>query len=277
MDPTSVSELPNDIDKKPEQQSVLPRRVQLARKVQSAKRSEYNRCWHFVSGSTDYFSEILSIFGVSRGSGSPNQHPHAKNDKEVSNLCSIVDQRDTVVRVEKGCVPYLTSKPIPEGYRLREVEICIDSEDQGYSSDARDDETGWTSFELSLGSPKYSTEVGNEGEGVSCEKWRGKVANNHDADDLFSPTKISDSELHEKAESGDVLTVWVRSGSAGRTITVKKVKIKAILEKIVESEVTRACHLAHLTPYPISGLPAGYQCIGSGKLVCVIVSSKADT
>ena len=106
----------------------------------------------------------------------------------------------------------------------------------------KDDETSWTLFELSLGSSKCST--GNKGEkggeGTSCEKWRGNVANYHDAYDLSSRTKISDSELCEKAESGDVLTVWVSSRSTGWVITVKKVRIQAFLEKIVESEVTRA-------------------------------------
>jgi len=70
------------------------------------------------------------------------------------------------------------------------------------------------------------------GEGTSCEKWRGEVLSNW--------TRISDSQLCEKAESGDVLTVWVNSRSTGRVITVKKVRIEALLEKIVESEVTRA-------------------------------------
>ena len=43
---------------------------------------------------------------------------------------------------------------------------------------------------------------------MSCEKWQGKVANNRDADNFYTPTGISDSELCEKAENGDFLIVW---------------------------------------------------------------------
>ena len=32
--------------------------------------------------------------------------------------------------VENGCIPYLTSRPVPEGHTLRKVVIVIDSEDQ---------------------------------------------------------------------------------------------------------------------------------------------------
>ena len=154
-----------------------------------------------------------------------------------------------VVRVENDCVPYLTSGQIPEGHRLREVVISIDYEEQGHSSGRKDSGSSWTSFELSLGSSKRSTEVGDkgEGEGASREKWRGNlgvannldadgnsgVADNHDADSNFS-IRVRDSELREKAGSGDVLTVWVGSGSTGCGITVKSIWIRAFTKKIVE-------------------------------------------
>ena len=84
------------------------------------------------------------------------------------------------------------------------------------------------------------------------------MANNRDPHDRFSWTKISDSELCEKAEGGDVLMVLVRPRSAGRAITVRMAVMAVTIEKIVESEVTRACRFAHLASYPTSGLPAGY-------------------
>ena len=90
------------------------------------------------------------------------------------------DRRNTVVRVENDCVPYLTSRPIPERYRLRSVLIRIDSEIQGCSSYGNDSGLHWAPFELSLRSTKHSPEADDEGEEELCdgalrEKWRGKV------------------------------------------------------------------------------------------------------
>ena len=67
---------------------------------------------------------------------------------------------------------------------------------------------------------------------VSCEKLRGTVS--------IGPSsrvaKLSDSELYEEAESGDVLTVWARSRSTGWVITVRGVRIYATYKPIVEFE-----------------------------------------
>lgn len=117
--------------------------------------------------------------------------------------------------------------------------VCIYSEEQGRSGGGEESGTEWAPFELSLRSSEDSTEVHNMvekegGEEVPFEKWRGKVARNHDAAGSFSEIKVSDSELYESAESGDVLTVWARSRSTGWVITVERVRIQATIRRIVE-------------------------------------------
>ena len=75
-------------------------------------------------------------------------------------------------------------------------------------------------------------EEGERGRGGFREKWRGRVANNS----VYPPSaiEISDGELCERAESGDVLTVWAISWSAGWVITVNSVSIETTLQRIVE-------------------------------------------
>ena len=51
--------------------------------------------------------------------------------------------------------------------------------------------------------------------------------------------KITDSGLCEKVESGDVLTVWALSRSAGWAVTVRRVTIMAIIQRTVEPIVAR--------------------------------------
>ena len=144
-----------------------------------------------------------------------------KRDPEVS----IVDQREETVHVSNDSIPYLTSQPIPGGKKLRKVVITVVSKDQGWSSYPNDYGTyrnSWTWFELSLGSP-------SKGAG---EKWRGEVVRNlHAHSDLKKYTiEIKDGELYKKAESGDVLTVWAHAEFQGWKNTVKKAKIRYVVE-----------------------------------------------
>ena len=138
---------------------------------------------------------------------------------------TIIDQHEEVVRVSNDSVPYLVSRPIPAGKTLKKVVITVISKDQGWSSYKSDHGTydnSWTWFDLSVGSP-------SEGSG---EKWRGEVVRNlHAHSDFKEHTiKISDGELYEKAKSGDVLTVWASARFAGWKNTVKKVKIRYVVE-----------------------------------------------
>jgi hypothetical protein len=136
----------------------------------------------------------------------------------------ITDQREEEVNVRDDCVPYVVSRPIPEGKTLRKVVITVVSKDQGWSSFPSDHGTyrgSWTWFELSIGSSKDSE-----------EKWRGEVVRNLHARDSFKKhtIEISDGELYEKAKSGDVLTVWALARYPGWRNTVKKVKIRYVVE-----------------------------------------------
>ena len=137
----------------------------------------------------------------------------------------IIDQSEKEVIVRDGCVPYVISRPIPEGKALRKVIITVVSKDQGWSDHLDDYGTyrnSWTWFELSVGPPSED----------SGEKWRGLVVRNlHAHGDFKEHTiEITDGELYEKAESGDVLTVWALAKFEGWRNTVKKVVIWYIVE-----------------------------------------------
>ena len=137
----------------------------------------------------------------------------------------ILGEREETVRVSNDNISYLTSEPIPSGKRLKKVVITVVSKDQGWSSYPDDHGTyrgSWTWFELSVGSPLKD----------SGEKWRGEVTRNLHAHGDFKEhvIEIKDGELYEKAESGDVLTVWARAQFPGWVNTVKKVKIRYVVE-----------------------------------------------
>ena len=137
----------------------------------------------------------------------------------------LVDQREEVIRISDGSVSYLTSGPIPSGKKLKKVVVTIVSKDQGWSSYPSDHGTyrgSWTWFELSVGPPSAD----------SGEKWRGEVVRNLHAHGEFKEhtIKISDKGLYEKAESGDVLTVWALAKFPGWKNTVKKVEIQYVVE-----------------------------------------------
>ena len=135
---------------------------------------------------------------------------------------TIIDQREEVLRVSNDSVPYLVSRPIPAGKALKKVVITVISKDQGWSGHTSDHGTyqnSWTWFELSV-------------ESDSGEKWRGEVVRNlHAHGDFKEHTiEILDGELYEKAESGDVLTVWALAKFSGWKNTVKKVKVRYVAE-----------------------------------------------
>jgi len=137
----------------------------------------------------------------------------------------LVDRRAETAYVSDGSISYLTSKPIPSGKKLTKVVITVVSKDQGWSNFPEDHGTyrgSWTWFELSVGS---SSEVPGE-------KWRGEVVRNlHAHGDFKKHTiEISDKGLYEKAESGDVLTVWAHAQFGGWKNTVKKVTIRYVVE-----------------------------------------------
>ena len=118
----------------------------------------------------------------------------------------------------------LTSS-LAEGRTLRKVIVTVVSKDQGWSNYPDDYGTyrnSSTWFELSVGSP--SKDPG--------EKWRGVVVRNlHAHGDFKKHTiEISDGDLHEKAKGGDILTVWALAKSSDCKNTVKKVKIRYIVE-----------------------------------------------
>ena len=135
---------------------------------------------------------------------------------------TIIDQREEILRVSNDSVPYLVSRPIPAGKALKKVVITVISKDQGWSGHQNDHGTyqnSWTWFELSVGSD-------------SGERWRGEVVRNlHAHGDFKEHTiEILDGKLYEKAESGDVLTVWALAKFSGWKNTVKKVKIRYVVE-----------------------------------------------
>ena len=138
----------------------------------------------------------------------------------------IIAQREELVVVrDLDNVPYVVSRPIPEGKTLREVVITVVSKDQGWSTHLEDYGTyrnSWTWFELSVGPSTKRSE----------EKWRGVVVRNLLAHHSFKEhtIEISDGELYEKAESGDILTVWALAKFPGSTNMVKKVKIRYVIE-----------------------------------------------
>ena len=137
----------------------------------------------------------------------------------------ILDEREELVRLSENSVSYLTSKPIPSGKKLKKVVITVVSKDQGWSNYPDDHGTyrgSWTWFELSVGSPLKD----------SGEKWRGEVARNLHAHGDFKKhtVEITDRELYEKAESGDVLTVWALARYPCWRNAVKKVKIRYVVE-----------------------------------------------
>ena len=136
----------------------------------------------------------------------------------------IIDQNESFAYVRDECIPYLVSRPIPEGKMLRKVVVTTVSKDQGWSSHLEDYGTyrnSWTWFELSVGPSTKGSE----------EKWRGVVVRNLHAHQSFKEhtIEISDRELYEKAESGDVLTVWALAKFSGWTNIVKKVTIRYVV------------------------------------------------
>jgi len=134
------------------------------------------------------------------------------------------DQREEDFTVRDNCIPYVVSRPIPEGKSLKKVVITVISKDQGWSNYPEDHGTyrnSLTGFELSIGSPAQGSE----------EKWRGLVVKNLLAHHSFKEhaIEILDGELYEKARSGDVLTVWVHAKGSGSTNIVKKVTIQCVV------------------------------------------------
>ena len=132
--------------------------------------------------------------------------------------------REEEVTVHDGCVPYVVSRPIPKGKVLRKVVVTVVSKDQGWSNYLGDYDTyrnSWTWFELSVGPSKDSG-----------EKWRGVVVRNLHAHGDFKEHTIemTDRELYERANSGDVLTVWALARFSDWVNTVKKVTIRYIVE-----------------------------------------------
>ena len=136
----------------------------------------------------------------------------------------ILDQREEEVIVREDCVPYVVSRPIPGGKKLRKVIITVASKDQGWSNYLDDYGTyrnSWTWFELSVGSPSKD----------SGERWCGFVVRNLHAHSDFKEhvIEITDGKLYEKARSGDVLTVWAWAKFPGWKNTVKKVTIRYVV------------------------------------------------
>ena len=135
----------------------------------------------------------------------------------------LTDHHEENVFIRDDRVPYLVSRPIPEGKTLKKVVITVISKDQGWSSYPKDHGTyrnSYTWFELSVGPSKGS------------ENWCGEVVKNLHAHDEFKEhtVEIKDGELYEKAKSGDVLTVWALARYAGWKNTVKKITIRYVVE-----------------------------------------------
>ena len=135
-------------------------------------------------------------------------------------------KREEEVTVRDGCISYVVSRPIPKGKKLRKVVITVVSKDQGwtdYPEDYGAHRSSRTWFELSVRSPSEDPR----------EKWRGEVVRNLLAYGDFKEQTIemSDRELYENAEGGDVLTVWAYAGpSPGWVNTVKKVVIQYVIQ-----------------------------------------------
>lgn len=139
----------------------------------------------------------------------------------------IVEKREENVQVSDGSVPYLTSKPVPNGKKLKKVVITVVSKDQGWSSYQDDHGTyrnSWTWFELSVGPPSDSK--------GATEKWRGEVVRNlHAHGDFKEHTiEITDEGLYANAGSGDVLKVWAHARFPGWRNTVNKATIRYVVE-----------------------------------------------
>jgi len=135
----------------------------------------------------------------------------------------IIDRCEEKVTVRDDRIPYLVSRPIPEGKTLRKVVITVVSKDQGWSSYPADHGTyrnSWTWFELSVGSSKDS------------EKWCGEIVRNLHAHDDFKEHTVgtTDGRLYERAKSGDVLTVWALARHPGWKNRVKKVTIRYVVD-----------------------------------------------
>jgi hypothetical protein len=140
-------------------------------------------------------------------------------------VVEITDQREEEVCVRDDCIPYLVSRPIPEGKRLKKAVITVVSKDQGWSGYPADHGTyrnSWTWFELSVGSPSEDSE----------QKWRAEVARNLHAhrDFMEHVVEISDKELYDKAKGGDVLTVWALARYTHWKNTVKRAAIQCVFE-----------------------------------------------
>jgi len=195
-----------------------------------------------LSGSTLVHTSIGRFFGSSHHTGDSASKHESKGrrkrvKKHVRHLLhlpehipategpkpeTLTDQREETVRVSNDSVPYLVSRPIPAGKTLKKAIITVISKDQGWSSYQDDHGTyrnSWTWFELSVGSG-------------SGEKWRGEVVRNLHAHGEFKEhtVEITSEELYEKAESGDVLTVWALARFPGWKNTIKKVKIRYTVE-----------------------------------------------
>ena len=144
-----------------------------------------------------------------------------------ANTCAtwveLIDQREENVFVRDDRVPYLVSRPIPEGKTLKKVVITVVSKDQGWSGYQADHATyrnSWTWFELSVGPLKDS------------ERWCGEVVRNLHAHHEFREhtVEIMEGELYEKAKGGDVLTVWALARYSGWGNRVKKIRIRYVVE-----------------------------------------------
>ena len=149
---------------------------------------------------------------------------HASTAEKPAPGAEIVDEREEEVSVREANVSYLVSRPIPKGKTLKKVVVTVISKDQGWSTYLEDYGTyrnSWTWFELSVGPP----------EGFE-QKWRGIVVRNLHAHSDFKEHTIemSDEKLYEEAEGGDVLTVWAHARFEGWKNTVKKVKIRYVVE-----------------------------------------------
>ena len=152
----------------------------------------------------------------------PDHAPATVETIEKPKPETLIDQREEIVYVSNDSVPYLLSRPIPTGKSLKKVVITVISKDQGwsrYKSDHGTYQNSWTWFELSVGSG-------------SGEKWRGEVVRNLHAHGEFKEhaIEITAGELYEKAEGGDVLTVWALAKFSGWKNTVKKIKIRYVVE-----------------------------------------------
>ena len=191
------------------------------------KRKAHHKDYHnlsTLSGSTlvsSFRDHMRSFLHLPRHATEPvgKREPVEKPRPRIE----ITDRREEHVTVNDDRVAYLVSGPIPEGKTLKKVVITIISKDQGWSSYHADHGTyrnSWTWFELSVGPSKDS------------ERWCGEVVRNLHAHDSFKEhtVEIVDGELYKKAKSGDVLTVWALAKYSGWKNTVKKVKIRYVVD-----------------------------------------------